>query len=352
MPAATPATDTKLQIVNAVDIYNKKLPPTKWYVGEVIHEGVSLLSGDPKVGKSFFALQVGLAVAGSGPMVFGSIPVRTHGRVLYLALDDRSEKRMHKRLHDLCEDEGALALIDVVNTGDYPSLSHGFDQVLDRALAGQNFELVVLDTLGAISDVPSSKSLYSGEYQEMIKLQALAQKYNLCILVIHHTNKGDGMGGVSKASGTHGRTGGVDSVLLLSSGTKGVAQLDATPRDGEQATISLTARKGGGWQAMEPGAVYAPATRLRFLSPEQQQTKDALASGPMDKGKLAMALGLSEDSTARRLNRYQREDLVRRGSGGEYSWAGDRLLAEPVRPVRVSESPVIEASVSSNVYVA
>jgi RecA-family ATPase len=82
-----------LAVVNAYDIYMKELPPTKWYVGEILQEGATLLSGDPKVGKSFLALQIAIAVAGGADNVCGSLSVGIHGRVLYLALDDGSEKR-------------------------------------------------------------------------------------------------------------------------------------------------------------------------------------------------------------------------------------------------------------------
>src|SRR5437868_11514790 len=99
-----PRIEPRLEVVNAYDIYMKEFPPTKWYVGNIIHEGACLLSGDPKVGKSFFALQVAIAVAGGQETVCGSLRVGVHGRVLYLAVDDRSEKRIHSRLHQLTDD--------------------------------------------------------------------------------------------------------------------------------------------------------------------------------------------------------------------------------------------------------
>jgi predicted ATP-dependent serine protease len=90
-----------LEVVNAYDIYMKDLPPTKWYVGDILHEGACLLSGDPKVGKSYLALQIAVAVAGTTDRICGALPVGEHGRVLYLAVDDGSEKRIHDRLHQL-----------------------------------------------------------------------------------------------------------------------------------------------------------------------------------------------------------------------------------------------------------
>src|SRR5206468_4250291 len=89
--------ESNIQVVNGYEIYMKNLPPTKWIIDEILPEGAALLSGDPKVGKSFLALQIAVAVSGSATTVFDSLPVRTKGRVLYLALDDGSEKRIHDR---------------------------------------------------------------------------------------------------------------------------------------------------------------------------------------------------------------------------------------------------------------
>jgi RecA-family ATPase len=115
-----------LKIVNAHEIYMKDLPPTKWYVGDIIHEGACLLSGDPKVGKSFLALEIAVAVSGKEGTVCGSLKVGQHGRVLYLAVDDGSEKRIHDRLHQLTDDDEAVKNIDFVYQRDLHRFPRGW----------------------------------------------------------------------------------------------------------------------------------------------------------------------------------------------------------------------------------
>ena len=68
---------------------------------------------------------------------------------------------------------------------------------------------MILDTLGAVLVLSSAKNVYRQEYQEAIKLQKLAQEYGCCLLIIHHTYKGDGKDAVQRASGSHGLTGAV-----------------------------------------------------------------------------------------------------------------------------------------------
>ena len=67
----------------AADLMKEDLPPVRWAVPGILPEGLSLLAGKPKLGKSWLAL--GLAVAkASGGVALGKIPVE-QGEVLYLA---------------------------------------------------------------------------------------------------------------------------------------------------------------------------------------------------------------------------------------------------------------------------
>jgi AAA domain len=324
-----------LNVVNAFEIYSKELPPTKWYVGDILHEGACLLSGDPKVGKSYLALQITIAVAGTSETVCGSLKVHVHGRVLYLALDDRSEKRIHNRLRQLTDDEAALKNIDIVRTGPIPSLADGLVDLLDQHLASKRYELVVLDTLGAVCGIKNNRSVYQDEYQEAIKLAALANTHGICLLIVHHTNKRSEGGMVAKTSGSHGRTGGVDSLLLLSSSAKGFGEIEAKPRDGEESCLYLERGENGGWRAREAQVgAFTPAPAA--LTPERQEVKDALAHGPKSSAELAAELVLKPDTTRKRLERMEADGLVQRLEDGRYA-----LPESPddgsVRPVRVSE---------------
>ena len=114
-----------LKVVNGLDIFNKNIPPLRWIVKPILHEGTTLLSGDPKVGKSFLALQIAIAVAGSASHVFGSLDVELHGQVLYLALDDGSERRIQERLQALGADEETVKNIDFIYLQSIPSPYRG-----------------------------------------------------------------------------------------------------------------------------------------------------------------------------------------------------------------------------------
>jgi AAA domain-containing protein len=313
-----------LEVVNAYDLYIKDLPPTNWILKPIIHEGATLLTGDPKVGKSFLALQIALAVASGEKCFFDSLEVCTPGRVLYLALDDGSEKRLHNRLRGLQVPEEATRNLDFVYQRNLPDLSNGFVGIIHRYLEENKYVLVILDTFGAVMGRMTGKSIYREEYQEAIKLQKLAQQHGIALLILHHTNKGEGTDVIARASGSHGLTGAVDSVLMLSR-QKGGALLAARPRDAEESAYSLERLTNGGWRLLDQAAAIAAidltnvcADEGDHLGPKQQAVLALLREGRKSYQQVAPLLGISEDAARKRLERMAKSKLVRKNPDGTF----------------------------------
>ncbi len=117
-PAAAPQPPRprrKLGRQSAADLLRKELPPVRYVVPGYIAEGLTVLAGRPKLGKSWLALDLAVAVA-TGGAALGSIRVE-QGDVLYLALED-NERRLQKRLMQLLppfRDAGAACCRDGVS---------------------------------------------------------------------------------------------------------------------------------------------------------------------------------------------------------------------------------------------
>jgi hypothetical protein len=317
----------ELQVVNGFEIFTKQLPPLKWIVKPILHEGATLLSGDPKVGKSFLALQIAVAVAGSADKVCGSLSIETHGNVLYLALDDGSERRIQDRLRSLGADEELVKNIDFVYQRNLPPLSQGFDQILDEELTKKTRVLVVLDTLGSVLNSKSSNSqVYRTEYQEAITLQKLAQKHGTCLLIVHHTNKGQSKDPVAKASGSHGLTGAVDSVLMLSS-ENGRGRLQARPRDWEESEHKLERGTGGGWQVAndQDGSRWKLGPVQAERTDEELAVLGVLKNGSLTHKQIANELSISPEAARKRVSRMEKRGLVRKTPEGTYELVVDDL---------------------------
>jgi RecA-family ATPase len=52
--------------MTAAELMDKELPPVKWAVSGVLPEGVTILAGKPKMGKSWLALGLCVSVAAGG----------------------------------------------------------------------------------------------------------------------------------------------------------------------------------------------------------------------------------------------------------------------------------------------
>jgi AAA domain len=81
----------------------EEFPPIRWVVPDVLPEGVTILAGKPKLGKSWLAMDLCLGVA-QGGAVLGTKRVEG-GPCLYLALED-SPRRLQRRLRGLVESDG------------------------------------------------------------------------------------------------------------------------------------------------------------------------------------------------------------------------------------------------------
>src|SRR5262249_38993307 len=109
-PIAKPQAVRSLVIVNAQTIQETEYTEPIFVVEKILHEGATIVASRPKFGKSWLALQIGIAVA-TGMDALGRFRVVRPGRVLYLALED-TPRRIHDRLAALLSTGTDLSRID------------------------------------------------------------------------------------------------------------------------------------------------------------------------------------------------------------------------------------------------
>jgi hypothetical protein len=98
-----------LALEDGQDLSVREIPPTRWVIKDLLPEGIHILAGKPKQGKSFLAMDWALAIV-NGESVFGQYPVE-QGQVLYLNLDDPSERRLQDRQRALLEGRNKRGLM-------------------------------------------------------------------------------------------------------------------------------------------------------------------------------------------------------------------------------------------------
>src|SRR4051794_20399267 len=93
-PPAGRLGNKRLGLLTASALMQMHLPPVRYILEGYIAEGLTILAGRPKLGKSWLALDIGIAVAMGGY----SLNIKAEqGDCLYLALED-NRRRMQKRL--------------------------------------------------------------------------------------------------------------------------------------------------------------------------------------------------------------------------------------------------------------
>lgn len=215
LAAVKAAQDDRYQPITDVDLWNKAFPPVRWAVPSLIPEGVAILAGSPKIGKSWLALGVAVAVA-TGGIALGKIAVEP-GEVLYLALED-TQRRLQRRLQCVLPMECGQPSGRLHFVTEWPRLHAGRVERLERWLTDHpETRLVVIDTLEKVRPHTASldRNLYTADYLIGDRLTPLSKKYAIALVIVHHTRKATADDPVELVSGTLGLTGGVDGVMVL-----------------------------------------------------------------------------------------------------------------------------------------
>ena len=214
-------------IQRADELLLKKFEPIRWAIRDMIPEGVTLLVGPPKVGKSWLTLQFGIAIANGSP-IWDTRRSETQGDVLFLALED-NDRRMQARIAKLRASGADLSVTRAGVTVRAPDVSRihfatewprmdqgGLDHLGEWLVEHPNARLVIIDTLGRFRPPENGRgSAYQSDYAIGAALKPLADRHNVALVLVHHTRKMAATDVLDTVSGTQGLTGSVDALLLL-----------------------------------------------------------------------------------------------------------------------------------------
>lgn len=275
--------------ITAMELISKQFEPLRWCIPGIIPEGVTLLVGAPKMGKSWIALQMCIAVA-TGTTALGKVQAE-QGEVLYLALED-NERRLQNRLQTLGADN-LDTLENLTLDIHWRPMDDGGYEDLDQWLHDYpDTTLVVVDTLKKIK--PSSKggrNAYDVDYESVQPLMELAKSHGTAIVAVHHTNKQNNDDDwYQEVSGSTGLTGGVDNVVLLrGERNKNKATLHVDGRDIEEpGDYALVRTHKGVWSLSDEDAAtlnISPERRavIRVVEEANRSLSPAEVADVLDK---------------------------------------------------------------------
>src|SRR5215217_2494907 len=278
---------------SAAELMAREIPPVRWIVPSIVPEGVALLAGKPKLGKSWLALGLCVAVA-SGGVAFGTVHVEK-GAALYLALED-NERRLQFRLAKILA--GAEVPDGLHYSIECPRLDDGGVKAIEDWLRSRpDARLVVIDTLAKIR--PRQRrgaNTYQEDYEALEALLPLVARYNLAILVVHHLRKMAATDPLEEVNSSIGLTGGVDGVMILKrERTRADATLFVAGRDvEEEKEFALR------WDQNTAGWALVGSAKEYRISQERAAILDLLRrSAPEPLGPKAIAEALDKPYSSR-----------------------------------------------------
>ena len=310
LPASVP------QVETLVDLMSRELPETIWVVPGLLPEGLCLLGGKPKMGKSWLALALALTcamgTAHGGGQVLGRYPVYPSG-VLYLSLED-STKRFQSRVEKLLQ--GCNPPENFGWSLQWKPFHLGGQDELETYLeATPGTRLIVIDTLAKVRP-PSGKggNMYQEDYQLIGALQSLAIRHRVTLMLVHHLRKEKGLDGLDDFSGSTGLTGPADTLIKLErerNQTEAVLTLSGRDIDEQELALNF-AKDTCTWHCT--GNVAE-----RQHSQSKQDILDVLArNGEMSPKEIAEELEKPYNTIKAALHRMTQEQAVVKSARGRY----------------------------------
>ena len=303
----------------AVELWDMVFPPIQYAVPGYVAEGLTLLAGAPKRGKSWLALDLCVSVAWGGFTLGDQHCVE--GDVLYCALED-SPRRIKDRLRKVCQlADRPPGRMTVWFGEDLKRLGNGCEEELRGWLEAHRdgARLVVIDTLNYIRpDRNRDEDPYSYDYRSATTLQRLAQEFQIAIIIVHHTRKTAADDYLESISGTNGLTGGSDAVMVLEKGSEGGFVLKGRGRDVEEFETAVRFDKADcKWHVIGDAAeARVSDTRAAILAVLGE------AAWFMSVSDIAAQVGRARNTVDQQLFKMVKEGVVERKGRGKYGLSG------------------------------
>jgi hypothetical protein len=313
-----------MKIWDARELWTVQFPAPRWAVPSLIPEGLTILAGAPKIGKSWMALGIALGLAHGGKLL-GKYDVPAPATVLYLALED-PPRRLQERLHQLSDrPPDRLYLATQWRQG-----AEGCEDLAGFLTAHSDTHLVIVDTWQKFRGASGRRqeNIYVDDYEAVSRLKEVADRFSIAIVVLHHLRKfriedGDF---IEDVLGSMGIPGAADTVIVVRR-TRGRmdAELRVTGRDVEEQELALIWDDRAGWQIAGDAAEY-------HLSEQRANILQALRESeecPMSPKAICTALGIDPkgkeaNSVRQLLGKLVDEGAIRRLNYGEYGACGTR----------------------------
>ena len=225
-----------LQTLDGVTLSEMDLPPIKYVIKDLLPQGLAMLNGSMKIGKSWMVLDWCVRIA-KGENIW-NFPT-TKGTTLYLSLED-SNTRLQDRLLSVTEEVPPNVYFSIRCL----TIGNGLEEQIRNFVADHpDTVLVAIDIFQKIRT--TTEINYGVDYSETEILKSLAGELGIAILLVHHVRKKEDDDPFNMPSGSNGLAGCADTLFVLKKSKRcsADATLFCTGRDIEYQEIDIRFEK-------------------------------------------------------------------------------------------------------------
>ncbi len=314
------ATSDAMIVKNVASLMAEELAEPPWAVSGLLPEGVSLLAGKPKMGKSWLALSLAISIA-QGQPALGALPTK-QGAVLYLGLED-NEQRIRSRMIQMLQGTPPPPNTLFWAGGCAPLTMGGLADLDAWITSAEQPRLIVIDTLARVRVQNGAGSVYADDYAAIVPLKQLAEQHHLSILLIHHLRKNGASDPMDEISGSTGLTGATDcNMVLQRERGQNRASLHITGRDVEDQELKLAFDGQTGLWSL------SRASREEDNLPSGRESILALFAReqrPLSPSEVASELGLEYDVARKKLSLMKLAGQICSATRGSYQLPSDNI---------------------------
>ena len=231
----------KLETFTVADLMKKELPPLEEIIPRILPEGLAVLSGKPKTGKSYLVMEWALAIA-QGGYAMGDPEKKLKckpGSVLYLALEG-NERLLKERLRLLGRhferETAAVTNLEIALRAKVLDKG-GYEQIEDWINRHPDARLVIIDTYQKVKPMKRGNiDDYDAAVETLGRLQEIANEKHIAILIVHHNTKAKTDDDFDAILGTTGIRATTDTNIVLNRTRGG--------DDSEITVLSIESRQG------------------------------------------------------------------------------------------------------------
>ncbi len=227
----------RLETFTVADLMKKELPPLEEIIPQILPEGLTVLSGKPKTGKSYLVMDWGLAIAHGG-LAMGQLPCK-QGSVLYMALEG-NERLLKERLTTLGRyferETSSVTNLEIALRAKVLDKG-GYEQIEGWIKGHPDAKLAIIDTYQKVKPMKRGNiDDYDAAVETLGRLQEIANEKHISILIVHHNTKSRTDDDFDAILGTTGIRATTDTNIVLNR-TRGGDDLEIT-------VLSIESRQG------------------------------------------------------------------------------------------------------------